>query len=129
QHAFAPAGTFINLTDERYFRLSKPHQPGSTFLFNLAGINNLNKTANGPVKVKLLNAKGQTTSEQNFQVKLESFLRTDIPVSMVLPSETGGYLLVAEFSPENGRPVISRRFLKVGQSEKYNYFNLNPISK
>jgi len=24
--------------------------------------------------------------------------------------------------------VISRRFLKVGQAEKYSYFNLNPIS-
>jgi hypothetical protein len=48
---------------------------------------------------------------------------------MVLPSEAGGYTMVAEFTPENGRTVISRRFLKVGQSEKYNYFNLNPISK
>ncbi len=129
QHAFAPAGTFINLTDERYVRLSKPHQPGSTLLFNLAGINNLNKVANGSVKVKLLNAKGQTASEQNFQVKLESFLRTDIPVSMVLPAEAGGYLLVAEFTPENGRSVISRRFLKVGKAEAYQYFNLNPNIK
>jgi len=129
QHAFAPVATFINLTDERYVRMIKPHQPGSNLLFNLAGINNLNKTANGSVNVKLLNANGQTVSEQNFQVKLESFLRTDIPVSIVLPSEPGGYLLVAEFTPENGKTVVSRRFLKVGQVEKYTYFNFNPISK
>jgi hypothetical protein len=126
QHAFAPAGTFINLTDERYVRLSKPHQPGSTFLFNLAGINNLNKTANGSVKVKLLNTKGQTTLEQNFQVKLESFLRSDIPVSMGLPNEAGGYTLVAEFTPENGKTVVSRRFLKVGEAKEYKYFSINP---
>jgi len=126
QHAFAPTGTFINLTDERYVRLTKPHEPGSTLLFNLAGINNLNKTATGTVKVKLLNSKGQTASEQNFPVKLESFLRTNIPVSIVMPSQTGGYVLVAEFTSENGSPVISRRFLKVGQATNYLYFNLNP---
>lgn len=126
QHAFAPAGTFINLTDERYVRMTKPHEPGSTLLFNLAGINNFNKTATGTVKVKLLNSKGQTASEQNFPVNLESFIRTDIPVSIVLPSQTGGYVLVAEFTSENGSPVISRRYLKVGQATNYLYFNLNP---
>ena len=129
KHAFAPVATFINLTDERYVRLTKPHQTGSTILFNLAGINNLNKASNGTVKVKMLNSNGKTSSEQNFPVKLESFLRTNIPVSMVLPSEAGGYVLVAEFTPENGQSVISRRYLRVGQSEKYNYFNLNLLDK
>ena len=46
-----------------------------------------------------------------------------------LPSEAaGGYVLVAEFTPENGTPVISRRFLKVGQAANYSYFNINPIT-
>src|SRR5665648_128929 len=126
QHAFAPAGTFINLTDERYVRMTKPHEPGSTMLFNLAGINNLNKTVIGTVKMKLFNAKGKSVSDQSIPITLESFLRTDIPVSLTLPAETGGYVLVAEFTPENGKPVISRRFLKVGQAASYSYFNLNP---
>lgn len=128
-HAFAPVATFINLTDERYTKFTEPHQPGSTLLFNLAGINNLNKTANGVVKIKLINAKGKIASEQNFPVKLESFLRANIPVSVSLPSEVGGYVLVAEFTPEKGTPVISRRFLKVGQTANYSYFNLSPIVK
>jgi hypothetical protein len=129
QHAFAPAGVFINLTDERYIRMTKPHEPGATLLFNLFGINNLNKTAAGIINVKLLNAKGQTASEQRFPVRLEPFFRTEIPISMVLPSEAGGYVLVAEFAPENGKTIVSRRFLNIGQPKEYKYFNLNPINK
>jgi hypothetical protein len=126
QHAFAPVATFINLTDERYSKMVEPHKAGSTLLFNLAGINNLNKTAVGTVKIKLINSKGKISAEQNFPVKLESFLRSDIPVSLALPTETDGYVLVAEFTPENGTAVISRRFLKIGLADKYNYYQLSP---
>lgn len=129
QHAFAPAGTFINLTDERYVRMKEPHQPGSTLLFNLTGINNNPANASGTTKIKLLDSKGKAVSEQTTNVKLPSYLRTDLPVSITLPTEAGGYLLVAEFTPENGLPVISRRFLKVGKVETYQYFNLNPNTK
>jgi hypothetical protein len=126
QHAFAPVATFINLTDERYTKLIEPHKPGSTLLFNLAGINNLNKTAIGTVKIKLINPKGVISTEQNFPVKLESFLRTVLPVSLALPAETDGYVLVAEFTPEKGTTVMSRRYLRIGQADKYNYYQLNP---
>jgi len=129
QHAFAPVATFINLTDERYVRMFKPHQPGSNLLFNLAGINNLSKTTSGSVKLSLLDSRGKSVSELTFPVKLESFVRKDIPVSMILPNVAGGYLMVAEFTPENGKNVVSRRFLKVGQVDKYNYFNFNPSGK
>ncbi|MGQ8335349.1 sugar-binding domain-containing protein [Sunxiuqinia sp. A32] len=125
QHAFAPAATFINLTDERYMHIVEPHVPGSTLLFNLTGINNFTMPINGTVKVKFLNEHGETAINQNFQVKLESFQRTDFPVSINLPKEAGGYVLVAEFTSENGQPVISRRFIKVGQADKYNYYKLN----
>jgi beta-galactosidase len=127
RHAFAPVATFINLTDERYTKFVKPHEPGSTLLFNLVGVNNGNTAVTGMVHLKLINSKGKEFSKQHFPVKLEPFLRTDIPVSVVLPSETGGYVLVAEFTPENGLSVISRRFLKTGQSEKYSYFNIDPF--
>ena len=126
QHAFAPAGTFINLTDERYVRMTKPHEPGSTLLLNLAGVNNLGLTVSGNVKVRLIDNAGKYVAEQTLPVKLQSFQRTDIPVSLKLPSQAGGYVLVAEFIPENGKPVISRRFLKVGQTDNYLYFNINP---
>ena len=126
RHAFAPSAVFINLTDERYTKFIEPHQPGSIFQFRLTGINNLGNTSSGTVKLRLVDQTGKYVSEQKFPVKLQSFLRTDIPVSMTLPAESGGYVLVAEFTPEKGSPVISRRFLKVGKSTNYSYFNINP---
>jgi len=129
QHAFAPAATFINLTDERYIKMVEAHQPGTNLLFNLAGVNNYPLTISGTVKLKVLDSAGKSVSEQMNIIKLQSYVRTDIPVSIKLPELPGGYLLVAEFTPENGSPVISRRFLKVGQAAKYSYFNLNPINK
>lgn len=129
RHAFAPVATFINLTDERYTKIVEPHQPESTLLFNLAGINNRAAAVIGSVKIKLVDQKGRSTPEQTIAVKLNPYVRTDIPVFLVLPSKTGGYVLVAEFTTENGQPVISRRFLKVGQAEKYSYFKINPINK
>lgn len=98
-------------------------------LFNLAGINNLSKAVSGTVKVKLIDKEGKSVSEQIFKEKLESYLRTDIPVSLTLPTSAGGYVLVAEFTPENGKTVISRRFLKVGKVAEYKYFEVNPIIK
>ncbi len=128
-HAFAPAGLFINMTDERYIKMNEPHQPGSNLMFNLVGVNNNPVTATGSVKIKMIDSTGKSVSEQIQKVKLTSFLRTDIPVSMTLPSQPGGYVLVAEFTPENGKTVISRRFIKIGKSENYNYYKLDPFSK
>lgn len=127
RHAFSPAGTFINLTDERYVKNGQPHLPGSALLFNLAGINNQATVVNGLVKIRLINSKGQNMTEQKFSVKLNSFVRTDIPVFISLPNEAGGYVLVAEFTPENGIPVLSRRFLKIGQAANYSFYEISPI--
>lgn len=129
RHAFALSATFINLTDERYVKNSLPHQPGSTLQFNLAGVNNQPNTVNGTVKVKFINSKGQYSEEQTIPVKLDSFVRTDIPVSIILPADAGGYVLVAEFTPDHGKAVISRRFLKIGAAADYIFFQLNPFWK
>lgn len=129
RHAFAPTAVFINLTDERYTKFVKAHSPGSSLKFNLVGLNNLTSPVSGTVKVKLINQKGKTTSEQKLPVKLGAYERNEIPVSVSLPSVSGGYVLVAEFTPANGSPVISRRFLRIGQEANNSYYNLSPISK
>ena len=69
---------------------------------------------------------GQSTAEQGFPVKLASFSRTDIPVSVDLPAGAGGYVLMAEFSGDGIEPVVSRRFIKVGQLDQYLYYKLDP---
>jgi hypothetical protein len=124
RHAFAPAAAFINLTDERYVKNQPPHQPGSVLLFNLAGINNLNTPAAGKVRIRLINQTGKTSGEQEFPVTLSSYVRTNIPVSLTLPAVPGGYVLVAEFAPEKGTPVISRRYIKVGKQEEYSFYRM-----
>jgi beta-galactosidase len=127
QHAFAPAATFINLTDERYVNLTKPHEPGSDLLFNLGGINNNAFPVSGTVVLRIINNTGKIVSEQSLQVKLQPFVRTDIPVSIKLPVKTGGYLIVAEFTQINTKQkVISRRYIKVGEGFNFTYFDINP---
>ncbi len=126
KHAFAPAATFINLTDERYIKIKQPHEPDSNLLFNLAGINNLTIPVNGTVEIKLLDNSGNSSVNQKMDVSLQSFQRTDIPVSIILPKTTGGYVLVAEFTPLNGEKSISRRFIRIGETESYSYYKINP---
>ena len=109
--------------------MNEPHQPGSNLMFNLVGVNNYSKPVFGSVKIKTIDSSGKSVSEQTQKVKLTSFLRTDIPISINLPSQTGGYVLVAEFTPENGKTVISRRFIKIGKSDNYHYFKLDPFAK
>ena len=128
-HAFAPAATFINLTDERYTKFVEPHQPGSTLLFNLTGINNRGASVSGTVQLRLIDQSGKSTGEQNLSVSLNSFVRTNFPVSLTLPNQAGGYLLVAEFTPKGGSPVISRRYIRVGKLAGYSYFQLSPQTK
>jgi beta-galactosidase len=53
KHAFAPANVFIDLADQRYFP-NGFYQPGERLVFNLVGINDLNKKASGKVTIKLI---------------------------------------------------------------------------
>ena len=122
RHAFAPVATFINLTDERYVKHRPPHPPGSNLLFNLTGINNFAAPVTGKVKIRLTDVSGKSSGEQEFGVTLNSYVRSDIPVSVSLPSVPGGYVLVAEFTADGGTPVISRRYLKVGEAGEYRYW-------
>ncbi len=126
KHAFAPVATYINLPDERYLKMKEPHQSGSKLLFNLIGINNFSAPANGNVVIRLIDEQGIEVISLSQSVALAPFLRTDIPVSIELPEKAGGYLLIAQFTSANNKPVISRRYLKIGQQPQYNYYTINP---
>ncbi|MGK7397424.1 MAG: glycoside hydrolase family 2 protein [Candidatus Cyclobacteriaceae bacterium M3_2C_046] len=127
RHAFAPAAVFINLTDERYTRFLQPHQPGSELLFNLTGINDHSSPVNGIVNLKLYNDKGQVVLNQDFKAVLPPDIQKEIPVSINLPEEAGGYTLVSEFSSSSqSEPMISRRYVKVGWLDQYDYFEIKP---
>ncbi|HJZ39453.1 MAG TPA: hypothetical protein VJ203_03745, partial [Bacteroidales bacterium] len=127
RHCFAPAAVFINLTDERYTKHIAPHEPGSALLFNLVGINNIALPKKGSVGVQIIDHAGKTVLEKNIPVELVPFIRSGYPVYINLPVVPGGYLLVAEFRPEDGSdPVISRRYIKVGIASSYLFYEMQP---
>jgi len=125
KHCFAPQAVFINLVDQRYMKHPTPHKPDSRLLFNLVGINDLRRAATGKTLVKLLNSKGTVVSQQDVSIRVEPFMKKYVPCIIELPKEKGGYLLLAEYYPEGAtQPVISRRYLKIGDSpnEQFDFF-------
>lgn len=117
KHCFAPSAVFIDLADRRYTNHLEPLKPGSDLVFNLVGVNDLNKESSGKVLMKLLDEKGTIISTQEESIVIEPFGKRLQPCLLKLPSKAGGYLLIAEYH-EKGRakPVLSRRYLKVGDA-------------
>lgn len=117
KHCFAPSAVFIDLADRRYTKHLEPLKPGSDLVFNLVGVNDLNKESSGKILLKLLDEKGTIISTQEESIVIEPFGKRLQPCLLKLPSKSGGYLLIAEYH-EKGRakPVLSRRYLKVGDA-------------
>jgi hypothetical protein len=127
RHCFAPAAVFINLTDERYTRHVPPHEPGSELIFQLAGINNSPKTTLGNLDIRLIDSDGKDIFQNTTEINLEPLSNTRILRSVKLPDREGGYLLLAQFTPQGSdQPVISRRFIKVGKADSYKFFEIQP---
>ncbi len=129
RHAFAPTAVFVNLPDERYVKLTDPHQPGEKLSIKLAKINDLNKDVTGKVTLKILDSTGKTVSTTSLPVAFYAFERTSDSVENYLTKNPGGYLLIAEFLSDGAiDPVISRRYIKVGKLPELKYFELQPIN-
>jgi hypothetical protein len=95
-------------------------------LFNLAGINNHATPVKGSVKLSLVNVTGKKVVEKNVDVELAPFIRSGYPVSIDLPAEPGGYLLLAEFIAGDGSgPVISEVYQN-RRNRRYHYFEMKP---
>lgn len=117
KHCFAPSAVFIDLADRRYTKHLEPLKPGSDLVFNLVGVNDLNKESSGKVLLKLLDEKGTIISTQEESIVIEPFGKRLQPCLLKLPSKSGGYLLIAEYHEKGGaKPVLSRRYLKVGDA-------------
>jgi beta-galactosidase len=125
RHAFAPTAVFINLTDERYVKQAVPHKPGEKLAFKLAKINDVNKEVAGKITLKILDNKGKTAAKKVIQVTLAPFDRSSFQTELSLPRKAGGYLLITEFLAEGVKePVISRRYIKVGEEPVYKFFEM-----
>ena len=103
------------------------YKSGEELVFNLVGINDLNKVINGQVVLKLINSKGSTISMQKKEISLKAFGRENIPALIKLPDQSGGYLLVSEFTAENSEEKVkSRRYIRVGDLKKDSFFDIKP---
>ncbi len=127
KHCFAPTAVFIDLIDERYTKHLSPHTPGSDIQFNLIGVNDDPQTRQGEITLRLLDSEGNEQLNQNHEISIPEYGKCYVPVQISLPEQRGGYLLLAEFKEDGiDKPVISRRYLKVGMLETYEYFDINP---
>lgn len=128
RHCFAPTAVFIDLTDERYMKHVPPHAPGSTLAVNLMGITDSPEAVRGQVTVRLLNSAGKEVQKRELAVAIPAFGRQALPMTLPLPTQADGYLLLAEFRPDGQpttKPVLSRRYLKVGQAgQSYRFYEL-----
>lgn len=127
-HCFAPTAAFIDLTDERYMKHLTPHKPSSQLIFNIFAVNDLKLPASGNIKVRLLDSEGKEVLTTESMARIPGYGKTNIPFVITLPEKKDGYLLLAEYtSAEETRPVISRRYVKVGtDGDHYRFFNMMP---
>ena len=125
RHCFAPEAVFIDVVDGRYTKHIAPYNTGSDMLFNLAGINDLKKKSTGKLIVKLLDSEGKAIVQNQSNIEIEPYGKTYIPTALKLPEQAGGYVIVAEYYPGNSsNPVVSRRYIKVGNSDNYTFFDI-----
>ncbi len=118
RHCFAPTAVFINLTDERYMKNVSSHAPGSTLAFDLMGVTDNSVATKGQVTVRLLNSRGKEVQKKQLGIDIPAYGQKELPVTLKLPAQADGYLLLAEFRPEGqptAKPILSRRYIKVGQ--------------
>lgn len=126
KHAFAPVNVFIDLADQRYFP-NGYYDPGELLVFNLVGINDLNKKAVGTVTVKLIDSDGKMVSQIKRKVDIPTFQRKNIPAFFTLPQKKGGYLILSEFQKDGSSEILkSRRYIRVGDVADVKFWKIEP---
>ena len=77
----------------------------------------------------LLDSRGREVGRQATGVSIPAYFKQYNPQTITLPRTSGGYLVLAEFTPElrlKTSPVTSRRYIKVGTEEPYSYYDYKP---
>jgi beta-galactosidase len=129
RHCFASSAVFIDLADTRYIKGLPAHQPGKRLAFNLVGVNDRASRVDGKIRLRLLDHQGRELHTRNSRISIPAWGKQLVPEVIDLPSNPGGYLLTADFTPvgEMKRTVTSRRYLRVGsKSDNYEYFSIEP---
>lgn len=129
RHCFAPEAVFINLVDQRYTKHTPPYAPQSDLLFNLTGVNDYKTRSSGKVILKLRDSNGKEVVNNELSMDILPYAKKNLPCMIRLPKEEGGYLLTAEYYPQGkNQPVISRRYIKVGNRNDsgFTFYDIKP---
>jgi len=127
QHCFAPQAVFINLPDQRYMYNGQYYQAGENLAFNLVGINDDPDEKMGNISLEILDVNGNSTLLTSSEIQLPGFGKVYFPVSINIPDIPGGYLLISTFTPSDSSPMISRRYLRVGEDvDIMDYYEIEP---
>lgn len=118
-HCYAPFAVFIDEEDGRYLKNPKKFTPGKDHVFKLFGINDTSFDQNGKGLLKLIDAEGNVVVKEFFDVKIAPHFEQNIAVNIVLPERPGGYLLLSELIDSNNIIQISRRYIRVGNTEEH----------
>ena len=128
RHCFAPVAVFIDLPDSRYSRHIAPLEPGTTVPVNLVGVNDRPKPQEGLLQVRIYDSAGSPVFAEDRNIAIPATGKSHIPVSLRMPESPGGYLITAEFIPQGeDRKYVSRRYVRVGQCEQYNYYEIEAL--
>jgi hypothetical protein len=126
---FAPTNVFINLTDERYIKGLPVHKANDNLKLTLAGVNDVAQSKSGVVEIKLLNSKGKNVFTDKIKISIPASDRIEIPYAFKLPGVADGYLLETFFVEEGKKEIrTSRRYIRVGNKESYNFYDLPVVS-
>ncbi len=127
QHCFSPQAVFIDLPDQRYMDNGLYYRNGEELAFNLVGINDNPSDRTGSITLTILDEKGESKRLYSKQITLPGLGKLYLPVNITLPEDNGGYLLLSTFRSDEGRPVISRRFLSVGEDVgRSDFYEIDP---
>ncbi|MEN8157401.1 MAG: hypothetical protein ABFS10_10650 [Bacteroidota bacterium] len=118
-HAMKPFAVFVDLEDGRYLRNPNHYEPGSLITLNLLAVNDLPVQMEGNIHLTIINSGGDTVFSKTIPVLLEKFWQKLIPLSVKLPDEPGGYMIMTELEAkgDNNLEQVSRRYIRVGDSK------------
>ncbi len=126
RHAFASANVFIDLADQRYFPNGN-YEPKQKVDFNLVGVNDNPEGVSGRIELYLLGTGNKVLKTIRTEITIPPFGRMDQPVSLHLPSKSGGYLVETKFRPSGSNQILkSRRYIKIGDSGQMIFPETNP---
>ncbi|MEN8228380.1 MAG: alpha-L-fucosidase [Bacteroidota bacterium] len=118
-HAMKSFAVFVDVEDGRYLRNPELKEPGSTMSMNLFAVNDLPVDKEGTIHFKIINSAGKVLVSETIPILVEGFWQKLIPLSIVLPDEPGGYMIMTELDAEDDDNLnqVSRRYIRVGDSK------------